>query len=135
MYAYLCVVPDLVNPTKLAAAAGSNENGRGAPLDDRWCFAHRLIGAHVPGGAAGMDAWYEREEAALLWAKLRVSRRFSQANRLATPRAEVAASFAAVNTAAVIVLASHLWWASGSGYQKYVDILALKQRRILTKRC
>lgn len=48
----------------------------------------------------------------------------------------VALSYAAVNTVAVMLLATHTWWAGGNGFQKYVDILRLlKERRDLsTKR-
>eukprot|EP00435_Cladocopium_sp_Y103_P045632 s577_g13.t1 len=47
----------------------------------------------------------------------------------------VALSFVAVNTVTVLVVASHLWWASSSGYQKYADIVSLmKHRRDLSTR-
>lgn len=47
----------------------------------------------------------------------------------------VALSFVAVNTVTVLVVASHLWWARSSGYQKYADIVSLmKERRDLSTR-
>ena len=43
--------------------------------------------------------------------------------------AQVALSFVAVNTVTVLVVASHLWWARSSGYQKYADIVSLMKER------
>lgn len=47
----------------------------------------------------------------------------------------VTLSLVAVNTVAVLVVATHLWWARSSGYQKYADIVSLMtERRDLSTR-
>ena len=43
--------------------------------------------------------------------------------------AKVALCLVAVNTVASLVVASHLWWARSSGYQKYADIVSLMKER------